>query len=158
MSDPQLNRRVDRLAPDDLAALEAAKAAVQSERGKQLTRARAEKVERSFEHVLDCGGGRHTTLRLRENIRKRYLIQAACANLSLLMRHTVGVGTPKQALAGAYAGSVAVFAFLFGLIMGFGPSRLPHLRPFEHGSQLRASEQGFNLFRRPSVGTAHGRA
>lgn len=73
VSDPQLNRRLDRLTTGDRAALEAARCAVRSDLGKQLARARAEKVERSFEHVLDCGGARQTTLRGRENIRKRYL-------------------------------------------------------------------------------------
>ena len=113
VSDPQLNRRRDRLAADELAALEAAKHAVQSDMGKRLARARAEKVERSFEHVLDCGGARQTTLRGRANIRKRYLVQAAGANLSLLMRHLLGVGTPKQALAGAWALTVFLFWAIF---------------------------------------------
>lgn len=65
-------------------------------------------MERGFQHVLDCGRARRTTLRGRENIRKRYLIQAACANLSLLMRHLSGIGTPKQALAMPQAVSNAV--------------------------------------------------
>ena len=38
-------------------------------------------------------------LRGRANIRKRYLMQAMCADLSLLMRRLTGFGTPKQALA-----------------------------------------------------------
>lgn len=97
--DPQRNRRVDRLPEYDRTALEAALSTVTSEDGQALLKRRAELVERSFEHVLDCGGARRTTLRGRDNIRKRYLIQAACANLSLLMRHLAGVGTPKQALA-----------------------------------------------------------
>jgi transposase len=158
VSDPQLHRRVDRLAADDLAALEGAKSAVQSERGKQLTRARAEKVERSFEHVLDCGGGRHTTLRFRENIRKRYLIQAACANLSLLMRHLTGVGTPKQALAGGYAASIAFFAFILRVIEPSRPS-LPSNRPFfGRGSQLRPTEKRFNPFACPAPCMVRGQA
>jgi transposase len=102
VKDPQTHRRLDKLPACDVAVIDAAKAAVQSQLGTQLARDRAEKVERSFEHVLDCGGARQTTLRGRENIRKRYLIQAACANLSLLMRHLFGVGTPKQALALAH--------------------------------------------------------
>jgi transposase len=81
--DPQRNRRMDRLADADRAALEAARLTVSCDHGKALLKRRAEFVERSFEHVLDCGGARRTTLRGRENIRKRYLIQAACANLSL---------------------------------------------------------------------------
>jgi transposase len=119
--DPQTNRRLDKLVACDLAAIDAAKAAVQSPLGRQLARDRAEKVERTFEHVLDCGGARRTTLRGRENIRKRYLIQAACANLSLLMRHLLGVGTPKQALAVAHA---LIFALSLAL-MSLSSSRTP---------------------------------
>jgi transposase len=112
--DPQGNRRVDRLAEADRAALEAARLTVTSDHGQALLKRRSELVERSFEHVLDCGGARRTTLRGRENIRKRYLIQAACSNLSLLMRHLMGVGTPKQALAA----SRGVFATLLSLLIG----------------------------------------
>jgi transposase len=87
ISDRIDNRNLDKLD-------EMARAAV-----KALLRRRGELVERGFQHVLDCGGARRTTLRRTENIRKRYLIQAVCANLSLLMRHLIGLGTPKQALA-----------------------------------------------------------
>lgn len=97
--DPHGDRRRDLLNESDRAALALAEQAVSSDSGKVLLKRRGELVERSFEHVLDCGGARRTTLRGRENIRKRYLIQAACANLSMLMRHLAGVGTPKQALA-----------------------------------------------------------
>ena len=97
--DPHRGRQRDLLSEADRLALAEAERAVISESGKLLLKRRAEFVERSFEHTLDCGGARRTTLRGRENIRKRYLIQAACANLSLLMRRLTGIGTPKQALA-----------------------------------------------------------
>ena len=100
--DPQRRRRTDRLSEEDREALEAAQAVVTSESGRGWMRKRSEHVERGFHHVLDCGGARRTTLRGRENIRKLYLIRSACANLSLLMRHLVKVGTPKQALAGSH--------------------------------------------------------
>jgi transposase len=136
VSDPHVNRRLDKLTDEDRGALEGARSAVQSELGKQLTRDRAEKVERSFEHVLDCGGARRTTLRARENIRKRYLIQAACANLSLLMRHLIGVGTPKQALAGAYRASIAVRALIFSIIAATRTSQPPFRHFFGRNSPL----------------------
>jgi transposase len=66
--------------------------------------------------VLDCGGARRTTLRGRENIRKRYLIHAACANLSLLVRRLVGVGTPRQALAGPHGPDSALLHAIFGIL------------------------------------------
>lgn len=99
ISDPIDNRRADKLDETQRAAVRAAKRTVRSKTGKALMRRRGELLERSFQHVLDCGAARRTTLRGRQNIRKRYLIQAACANLSLLMRALTGLGTPKQALA-----------------------------------------------------------
>jgi hypothetical protein len=62
-------------------------------------RRRGEFAERSFAHVLDSGGARRTTLRGRANISKRYLIQAACLNLSILLRQVTGLGTLKQTWA-----------------------------------------------------------
>lgn len=101
--DPLSNRRWDKLTETERAALRATERTVRSKSGQTLLKRRAEFVERGFEHVLDCGGARHTTLRGRANIRKRYLIQTACANLSLLMRRLTGLGTLKQALAASRA-------------------------------------------------------
>lgn len=64
-------------------------------RSKALHRKRAERVERSFEHVLDDGGMRRVYLRGRENIAKRYLIHTAAFNLGLIMRKLTGFGTPR---------------------------------------------------------------
>lgn len=99
ISDPLDHRRIDRLSPAAQRAVRAAVRAVSSASGKASLRVRGERLERTFEHVLDCGGARRTTLRGRGNIRKRYLVQAMCANLSLLLRALGGVGTPKQAWA-----------------------------------------------------------
>lgn len=60
---------------------------------------RAEKVERSFQHVLDRGGRRRTWLRGRENVQKRYQIHVAAYNLGLIMRQLVGAGTPRELAA-----------------------------------------------------------
>jgi transposase len=110
VSDPLRNRRLDRLSDMDRAAVMAAHRSVRSMAGKSLLKRRAEFVERGFQHVLDRGGARRTTLRGRENIRKRYLMQAMTANLSLLMRHLTGIGTPKQALAASQAPIAAIFS------------------------------------------------
>ena len=101
ISDPIETRRVDELAPPQRRAVRAAQRLVRSKRGKALLRRRGQTVERTFAHLLDGGGARRTTLRGQANIEKRYLIQAACLNLSLLMRTMTGIGTPKQALAAA---------------------------------------------------------
>jgi transposase len=56
-------------------------------------------IERSFAHILDCGGMRRTTLRGWENLNKRFKLAAAFYNLSQLMRKLFGIGTPKQLAA-----------------------------------------------------------
>ena len=83
-------------------ALHRAACAVKSQSGKALLRKRGMHLERSFEHVLDEGGMRRTTLRGKDNLDKRYKIAAVCFNQSLLLRTLVGVGTPKQWTAGTY--------------------------------------------------------
>lgn len=101
VSDPIRSRNLSKLSKAHRKAVHAAKRSARAKYGKVLTRRRGMYVERSFEHVLDCGGARKTTLRGRENIKKRYMIQAMGCNLSLLMRKLTGIGTLKQALAAA---------------------------------------------------------
>jgi hypothetical protein len=72
--------------------------------------------ERSFVHVLNYGGARRTTLRGWENIRKRYVIQAACANLALLLRHGTGIGTLKQSWAASDAALCALIVAIHVLL------------------------------------------
>ncbi|MBL9159327.1 MAG: transposase [Verrucomicrobiales bacterium] len=71
-----------------------------SEDGRAMMKARAEKVERSFQHLLDHGGGRRTTLRGHLNIGKRLLAMAFVFNVAIYRRKACGYGTLKQALAG----------------------------------------------------------
>lgn len=97
--DKELKRNISKLSDEEALALELAHSAVTVKEGKVLLKWRGMHVERSFAHVLDCGGARRTTLKGTENIRKRYLISTACYNLSLLLRTLFGVGTPKQLLA-----------------------------------------------------------
>ncbi len=68
--------------------------------GRELMRARAEKVERSFQHQLDHGGARRTTLTGHENIGKRPLISAFTFNLAVYGRNVHGYGTVRQYQAG----------------------------------------------------------
>lgn len=70
---------------------------IKSERGKALMRKRGELVERSFAHVYDTGAMRRTHLRGHQNILKRLLIHTAGFNLSLILRKTIGHGTPRGA-------------------------------------------------------------
>ena len=73
--------------------------AVKSASGKALLRKRGQHIERSFAHVLDQGGLRRATLRGVLNLTKRQLAAVLAYDLSLLMRHLTGHGTPKQWLA-----------------------------------------------------------
>lgn len=109
-------RNLERLGPAYRKAVRAARRSVKAKYGRALQRKRGELLERSFQHVLDCGGARRTTLRGRDNVIKRYLIQAACANLSLLMRTLCGIGTPKQAMAAAASVMAALFALIGRLV------------------------------------------
>ena len=105
-------------------ALHRAACAVKSQSGKALLRKRGMHLERSFEHLLDEGGLRRATLQGTENLTKRYKIAAACFNLSLLMRTLLGVGTPKQWMAGAHSLLVDLIAYLRGAsFAAFSPLR-----------------------------------
>jgi len=113
IADPIDNRRLDRLEADQKQAVRAARRSVKSQSGKDLLRRRGMHIERSFAHILDCGGMRRTTLRGWENLNKRFKLAAAFYNLSQLMRKLFGFGTPKQleALRGA------LFSWLHCLLM-----------------------------------------
>ena len=82
------------------------------DRGQRLLRRRGEYVERAFAHVYDTGGMRRTHLRGHTNILKRLLIHVGGFNLGLLMRHLIGIGTPR----GLQGRAVAVMTTLLVLI------------------------------------------
>ncbi len=99
IADPIDNRRLHKLEPNQKQAVAAARRSVRSKSGKDLLRRRGMHIERSFAHILDCGGIRRTTLRGWENLNKRFKLAAAFYNLSQLMRKLFGIGTPKQLAA-----------------------------------------------------------
>jgi transposase len=109
ISDPIDNRRVDKLEPQEQRAVRTARRTVKSKSGKELLRRRGMHIERSFAHILDCGGMRRTTLRGWENLNKRFKLAAAFYNLSQLMRKLFGFGTPKQLAATMERGGRAFF-------------------------------------------------
>jgi transposase len=71
------------------------RARVKRKKGKGLQRKRGELLERTFAHICETGAARRTRLRGRENVNKRYLLQASAANLGLVMRSLFGRGTPR---------------------------------------------------------------
>jgi transposase len=99
IADPIDNRRLHKLEPNQKKAVQAARRSVRSKSGKDLLRRRGMHIERSFAHILDCGGIRRTTMRGWENLNKRFKLAAAFYNLSQLMRKLFGIGTPKQLAA-----------------------------------------------------------
>jgi transposase len=68
----------------------------QRDYGKRLQRKRSEVVERTFAHTCETGGARRTWLREIENVKKRYLMQAAAHNLGRVMRKLLGAGKPRE--------------------------------------------------------------
>jgi len=68
-----------------------------------LQKLRSEKVERTFAHVCETGGGRRSWLRGLLKVGTRYLMQVAGHNLGIIMRRVFGKGTPRslQGLRGA---------------------------------------------------------
>jgi transposase len=117
IADPIDNRRIDKLEPDQKKAVLAARRSTKSTSGKDLLRRRGMHIERSFAHILDCGGMRRTTLRGWENLNKRFKLAAAFYNLSQLMRKLFGIGTPKQ-LAARGRLLFLQFAYLLAVIAG----------------------------------------
>ena len=82
---------------------------VRGPRGKRLQRGRSELTERSFAHVCETGGARRCWLRGLVKVIKRYLLQVAARNLSLIMRKLFGVGTPRGLQSESDASSLTDF-------------------------------------------------
>ena len=61
-----------------------------------MQRQRSEKVERSFAHVCETGGSRHTWLSGIDKVRKPYLMSAMAHNLGAIMRNLFGMGTARS--------------------------------------------------------------
>lgn len=102
-------RKEELLTEPERKALQKARRSHQSKSGLELMRMRGQHIERSFAHILDCGGMRKATLRGQVNLHKRYNFAAACYNLSQLLRNRLGCGTLKMALASNWR---AVFSAL----------------------------------------------
>jgi len=102
--EPVVSRPRGRQAPENNAgqreAFERNEANRKTEKGGEQLRRRAEKVERSFRHLLDYGRCRRATLSGQEKISKRTLISAFAFNMSIYSWHVHGFGTAKQFAAG----------------------------------------------------------
>lgn len=82
---------------------------VRGARGRRLQRLRSELTERSFAHVCETGGARRCWLQGIIQVSKRYLLQVAARNLSLILRKLFGMGTPRGRQPGGNASSLVYF-------------------------------------------------
>jgi len=106
VAEPDRGRRDWSESPEAQAPVYGNRRRIRGRRGRRLMRQRGERIERSFAHVYDTGGMRRTHLRGHTNILKRLLIHAGGFNLGLVMRHLIGVGTPRG-LQGRFAATIA---------------------------------------------------
>ena len=111
VAEPDRGRRVWSKAPEAQAPVYGNRRRMRGQRGRRLMRQRGERIERSFAHLYDTGGMRRTHLRGHENILKRLLIHAGGFNLGLVMRHLIGIGTPRG-LQGRLAALIATLSVL----------------------------------------------
>ena len=144
VSEPDRGRR--KWKDDNLDAQQAVYAnrrRIRGERGKRLQRMRGELLERPFAHLYETGGMRRTHLRGHTNILKRLLIHAAGFNLGLVMRASIGVGTPRglQGALNAFLGSLARLIRSLDPILDaiMGDPQTKALRPPRMGTRLKRS-------------------
>src|SRR6202171_1888328 len=106
VAEPDRGRRDWSKAPEAQAPVYGNRRRIRGRRGRRLMRQRGERIERSFAHLYDTGGMRRPHLRGHTNILKRLLIHAGGFNLGLVMRHLIGIGTPRG-LQGRVAAVIA---------------------------------------------------
>ena len=115
VSEPDRGRRDWSKDPEARAPVYGNRRRMRGRRGRRLMRQRGERIERSFAHLYDTGGMRRTHLRGHTNILKRLLIHAGGFNLGLVMRHLIGIGTPRG-LQGRVAAVLAALGVLMGVV------------------------------------------
>jgi transposase len=114
IAEPDRGRRNWSDEPDAQTPVYGNRRRIRGRRGRRLMRRRGETIERSFAHLYDTGGMRRTHLRGHTNILKRLLIHAGGFNLGLVMRHLIGIGTPRG-LQGRVAALVSTLLALIGV-------------------------------------------
>jgi transposase len=112
ISEPKRGRRnwAGKTAERD--AVYANRRRIRGDHGKALLRRRGEMLERPFAHCYETGAMRRVYLRGRENILKRLLIHIGAFNLSLVLRKSLGAGTPRGLEDLATLHLNAIFALL----------------------------------------------
>lgn len=114
ISEPDRGRRNWKDNPEARDAVYRNRGRIRGARGKRLLRQRGERLERPCAHLYETGRMRRVHLRGHENILKRVLVHVGALNLGLLMRHVVGIGTPRS-LQGYAVALLRCFWALFRL-------------------------------------------
>ena len=81
--------------------------------GRQLSRWRTERLERTMAHAYETGGLRRVHLRGHDNVLKRALVHLAGLNLGLVMRQSLRFGTPRGLQGRARRGWAALFGLVY---------------------------------------------
>ncbi len=95
ISEPDRGRRNWQGKSAERDAVRANRRRIRGRRGQRLRAKRGELLERGFSHCYDTGGMRRTHLRGHANILKRALIHVCGFNLGLVLRRSLGFGTPR---------------------------------------------------------------
>lgn len=127
------------------------RARVARTKSKALHRRRGELVERTFAHICETGAHRRTRLRGRDNMHKRYLLQAAAANLGLVMRKMFGCGTPREMSDQARAVLVLMLAMVL-----WGARYAIQLTRCRHDDRCSAASPGWCVLRTQELNFSTG--
>jgi transposase len=126
IAEPDRGRRDWSEEPEAQAPVYRNRRRIRGTRGRRLMRRRGEYIERSFAHLYETGGMRRTHLRGHHNILKRLLIHAGGFNLGLLVRATLGVGTPRGLQGRVTAVIVTLLLLLRSARQRVAAIRTPH--------------------------------
>jgi transposase len=107
--------------PEMQGAFRANRRRVRGERGRKLNRWRSERVERTFAHICETGGGRRSWLRGLINVQKAHLLRCCAYNLGLVMRKCYGMGKPRSGASAA----IAILVLLTTITSAMRSSQLP---------------------------------
>ena len=124
---------------------------IQGNRGKSLQRRRGERIERNFAHQFDSGGLDRLYVRGKENVHKKFLIQAAACNLALLMRSRYGTGKPKAAHDLLVDALLTIFAVLKAVQDTFNASSAMLSRKFRFSRRSGRCHSNFSADRKCPV-------
>ena len=117
VSEPRRGKRRCRGDRQGQEAVYANRRRIRGERGQRLLRQRGERLERPCAHLYGSGGMRRLHVRGHENVLKRLLIQVSAFNLGMLMRQSLGVGTPRG-LQGRICALMLLILSLFKRLKG----------------------------------------